>query len=80
MGILIGVCGQGTNLAKLSAVLWIFEFLRIYSQHLDDIEESQNEHPLRRIIIPKAHLILKPILELLSHEDEEHRKAATKAN
>jgi hypothetical protein len=34
--VLIQVCMKGNNLARLSAVLWIFEYLRIYQAHNEE--------------------------------------------
>jgi vacuole morphology and inheritance protein 14 len=42
--------------------------------------ERELDPPLRKIIIPKVQQILEPILELLSHEEEEIRKAAQRTN
>ncbi|CAD8081924.1 unnamed protein product [Paramecium primaurelia] len=115
--ILLKICqmkGNQNNYAKLNSLLWIFEYLRVFQQELEEEQKgklgfqhstshikqeeylrsntspiSKNqmqqflggfESPLRKTILNSLSQILGPILILLSHEEEEIRKAAQKTN
>lgn len=109
--ILVKICNlKGNNYAKLNALLWIFEYLRVFNMELEEdgmrskalvstiSYKGQNTSPelsrtltgpngpnlvetvLRKTILNKLSSILEPILLLLSHEEEEIRKAALKTN
>lgn len=75
---MITICSGKLNssFSVLNAVLWIFEYLRIFSNQL----EGEKKSPLRNIVLSKLSYILEPILKLLSSEEEEIRKAAFKTN
>ncbi|CAD8132656.1 unnamed protein product [Paramecium pentaurelia] len=115
--ILLKICqmkGNQNNYAKLNSLLWIFEYLRVFQQELEEeqkgklglqhspshvrseeylrsntspIQKNQMqqylggfESPIRKTILNSLSQILGPILILLSHEEEEIRKAAQKTN
>ena len=62
----------------MSAVLWIHEYLKILENKLN--ENNENKSVISQALIQQLSSILEPILTLLSHEEEEIRRAANKTN
>ncbi len=80
--ILVKICNRKINVfAKLSAVIWIHEFLKLllkeYEVNEDDSEEEkiEGEHfiggsSIRQAVFSKFSQILEPILFLLSDDED----------
>lgn len=82
LSILIRVAkGKSSVYSKLLTIIWFKTIFSFFKAQLDvKIKIPNNKNYFKKIIIDRFDEVLEPILLLMSHEEEEVRKASFSAN
>jgi vacuole morphology and inheritance protein 14 len=73
--------GKSSNYSKLVTLVWFKIFFTFFKTQLEPKQKIvQNKFYFKKVVIERFDEILEPILLLMSHEEEEVRKASISGN
>ena len=73
--------GKSSNYSKLVTLVWFKIIFTFFKTQLEPKQKSvQNKFYFKKVVIERFDEILEPILLLMSHEEEEVRKASISGN